>query len=140
MAPVQRVLRLTFAFDGDEVTLVSRHSVEMVLPPSDPVEGFERQQGSWYELKDAQDRTLYRRVAPHLVPRDVEVFSGDPSRPIARHPVARPTGVFTVLVPDVEEGKALTLSSSSVGSTARGVQASVGPEQPAVEFARFQLK
>jgi len=140
MAPLQRAWRLTFSYDGDEVKLVSRHPVEMVLPPSDAMAGFEREQGSWYELKDTSDRTLYRRVVPQLVPHDVEVFSGDPHRSIERHPVARPTGVFSVLVPDVDEGQAVALFSSDVGSTTRRAQAAGDPARPSVEIARVQLK
>jgi hypothetical protein len=128
-----KAIRLVCSFDGDQVALVSQQSVEMVLPPSDPMEGTTGQKGFWYELRDAQDRPLYRKVMHHPMREDVEVFSNDPQQhSVARHPVPNRKGVFVVLVPDNENGRAVTLSSSP-----RSIQLT---NQPATEIARFALK
>src|SRR5271166_4139570 len=73
-----RAIRLVFSFDGGQVSLLSQQSVEMVLPSSDPVEGTEDRTGFWYELRDAQDRPVYRKVIHNPMREDVEVFSDDP--------------------------------------------------------------
>jgi hypothetical protein len=122
---------MIFAFDGDQVRLVSQQSVEMVLPPSDPVPAAEGQKGFWYELRDVQDRPLYRQVIHHPMREDVEVFSDDPKQTVARHPVPSRKGVFVVLVPDTEEGHTVTLSSSP-----RNVRLA---HQAAKEIGRFRL-
>jgi hypothetical protein len=128
-----KAVRLVFSFDGDHVTLDSQQSVEMVLPPSDPIEGTEKQNGFWFELRDAQNRPLYRKVMHHPAREDVEVFSNDP----AQHSVVRQTvpdrkGVFVVLVPDLENGHTITLSSSP--------RALALAHQPAKEIGRYALK
>jgi len=123
---------MIFAFDGHHVHLVSQQSVEMVLAPSDPVHGVEGQKGFWYELRDVQDRPLYRRVMHNPMREDVEVFSDDPERSVARQTVANRKGVFAVVVPDSEEGHSVTLSSSP-----RTIQLA---HQPATEIARFALR
>jgi hypothetical protein len=123
---------MVFSFDGDQVTLVSQESVEMVLPPSDSMPAAEGQRGFWYELRDAQDHPLYRRVMHQPMREDVESFSDDPKQTVARHPAPNRKGVFVVLVPDVEEGSTVTLSSSP-----RNVRLA---QQPAKEIARFTLR
>jgi len=127
-----KAVRLVFSFDGDHVTLLSQQPVEMVLPPSDPVEGTAGQKGFWYELRDAQDRPLYRKVMHHPMREDVEVFSNDPQQhSVARQIVPNRKGVFVALVPDTENGHTVTLSSSP-----RRVALA---HQPATVMARFAL-
>jgi hypothetical protein len=127
-----KAIRMIFAFDGENVHLVSQQSVEMVLPPSDPVQGVKGQKGFWYELRDAQDRPLYRRVMHNPMREDVEVFSDDPRQSVTRQIVPNRKGIFAVVVPDTEEGHTVTLSGSP-----RRVQLA---HQPATEIARFALR
>ena|ERR1700686_614940 len=130
----KKAVRLTFSYDGDRVQLISKQSVEMTLPPSDPIQNYEGHKGFWAELKDKQDQTLYRRVMHNPMSNDVEVFSNDPEQSVSRHPVEAQKGVFVVVVPDTDEGHAVTLSSSTgSGQPALAMQ-------PASEIARFQLK
>ena len=127
-----KAVRLVFLFAGDQVTLVSQQAVDMVLPPSDPVEGTAAQWGFWYELRDAQDRPLYRKVMHHPMREDVEVFSNDPQQPsTARHALANRKGLFVVLVPDSESGRTVTLSSSPPSLALA--------HQPATVIARVSL-
>jgi len=127
-----KAIRMIFAFDGEHVHLVSQQNVEMVLPPSDPLQGVEGHKGFWYELRDAQDRALYRRVMHNPMQENVEVFSDDSKQSVARQTVPNRKGVFVVVVPDTEKGHAVTLSSSP-----RRVQLA---HQPAREIARFALR
>jgi hypothetical protein len=131
----KKAVRLVFSYDGDAVSLISQEPVEMVVPPSDPVQGFAGQKGFWAEVKDQQDETLYRRVMHNPMRPDVEVFSDDPQQTVAREPVADKKGVFVVLVPDADEGHEVTLSSSS--GAGHGFAANA--QQPASEIARFKL-
>lgn len=126
-------IRLVFSFDGDHVALVSQQPVQMVLPPSDPIEGSEGRKGFWYELRDVQDRPLYRKVIHHPMRDDVEVFSDDPQQHnVVRQTVPNRKGVFMALVPDAEDGHSVILSSSP----RRAAMA----HQPASVIARFLLK
>jgi hypothetical protein len=94
-----RSVRLIYSYDGDDVRLQSRQPVEMLAPPSDPVEGYENQTGFWTEVRDAQGSVLHRQIMHNPVRRDAEVFSPDPERSIARVPIERPHGAFAVVVP-----------------------------------------
>jgi hypothetical protein len=127
-----KAIRMIIAFDGEHVHLVSQQSVEMALPPSDALQGAEGNKGFWYELRDAQDRPLYRRVMHNPMREDVEIFSDDPKQTIARQTVPNRKGVFVVLVPDTDAGHTVTLSSSP-----RRLQQA---HQPAKEIARFTLR
>ena len=127
-----KAVRMIFAFEGEHVQLISQQSVEMILPPSDPVKGVEGQKGFWYELRDAQDHPLYRQVMHNPMQEDVEVFSDDPKQSIARQTMPNRKGVFVVVVPDTADGHAVTLSSSP-----RRVQLAY---QPAREIARVALR
>jgi hypothetical protein len=128
-----KAVRMVFSFDGEHVTLVSQQSVEMVLPPSDPLTGTEGRKGFWYELRDAQDQPLYRKVIHHPMREDVEVFSDDPQQhSVTRQVVPNRKGVFVVLVPNTEKGRTVALWSSP-----RRLEMA---HQPAAVIARFALE
>ncbi|WP_171163536.1 hypothetical protein [Streptomyces sp. I05A-00742] len=124
-------VRLIFEYAGPDIRLVSRQQVEAAPPPSDPIEEERDVQGFWVELRDAEQRPLYRRVMHPPVRHDAEVFSDDPERSIARVPVEEPRGAFAVLVPDLGDADHIALVSSPL---------TPGPSiAPATEVARFTL-
>jgi hypothetical protein len=129
-AAVPRAQRLTFSYEGSNVHLLSRQTVEMIPPPSDPVQDSERQAGFWYTLRDREGRPIYRRVVHNPIRHDVEVFSDDPERSVSRVRVSEPRGVFSLLVPGLDEPYTLTLHSSPPGATGEAAQ----------EIARFDIR
>lgn len=135
-----KAMRLTFSYDGDDVKLVSKQTVDMVVPPSDPVKGFARQKGFWAELKGAKDRTLYRQVMHNPTRNDAEVFSDDPEQSISRAPAPKRKGVFVVVVPETDKGEAVSLvrSAPAKKGATRGIRALA--TEHATEFARFKIK
>ena len=142
-----KAVRLTFSYQGDQVKLVSQQKVEMTVPPSDPVKGYEQQKGFWAEVKSDQDKTLFRRVLHNPTRNDAEVFTDDPEQSIARAPAPKRKGVFTVVVPATDKGQDVTLSRSTgkpdlePGVTRRGMTAPRSlATGPATEIARFKLK
>jgi hypothetical protein len=130
--PIRRALRLTFDYEGDRVELVAQQRVEMTLPPSDPIEEGEGQAGSWYVLRDRNGAPVYRRVIQNPIRVDEEIFSDEPGNTLARRPVEQPRGQFVLLVPDIEEARALSL----VGPPAEPRAGA----RPAEEIARFDLE
>ncbi|XVU29036.1 hypothetical protein ACQPZJ_18820 [Actinoplanes sp. CA-054009] len=96
-------LRLVFEYDGDDVRVVSRQRVEMTIPAV-----LDAEAGLRAELRTADGGVLERRALPPI-PADVEVFSPEPGRTVERMPVSRPSGVFTVLVPDLPGADHLAL-------------------------------
>jgi hypothetical protein len=134
-----RAVRLTIAYSGDQMELVSQQSVAMKAPPSDPVEPMAELAGFWVDLKDEQDQTLYRRVMHDPIRRDVEVFSPGPQQTVERAPVAEPQGVFSVVLPEMEAAQAVSLIGSPPPQPA-GMSLGAEEPQPAREIARFDLK
>lgn len=104
--------RLTFAYEGDDVRLVSRQHVRMQAPPDDAalVRGGER--GFWVEVRDAQDRPVYQQVLHRPVQHEFEVHS--PERDALPHHVPAPEvrGVFQAVVPDLPEGRAVAVQGA----------------------------
>ncbi len=136
-ATPRRALRLIFSYESGQVRLVSRQPVEMIVPPSDPPLQAETHAGFWYELKDAADATLYRRLAHDPIPTSTEVFSNERGTGnLRRVPHAPASGVFTVVLPDVPEARFVTLASRPVESPAVARAAAQRP----VEIARFDLR
>ena len=140
-------MRLTFSYQGDQVKLVSQQPVEMTVPPSDPVKGYQQQKGFWAELKGDQDKTLFRRVLHNPTRNDAEVFSDDPEQSISRAPAPKRKGVFVVVVPHTEKGREVTLSRSTGNPNIEAAGAPRGMAAmrslatgPAREIARFKLK
>jgi hypothetical protein len=142
-----RAVRLTFSYQGDQVKLVSQQPVDMTVPPSDPLKGYEAHKGFWAELKSDQDKTLFRRVLHNPTRNDAEVFSDDPDQSISREPAPKRKGVFVVVVPVSDKGHEVTLSRSSeqpdieAAGAPRGMAAMRSlATGPATEIARFKLK
>ena len=126
-----RAVRLIFEYEGDRISLVSTQTVEMIVPPSDPYPVMKQESGFWYELKDGDDKTLYRRVVHNPIRRTVELRSDDPDRPFTRQEVKIPLGTFVLLVPDLREARNVALLSSPPGREM---------VESAQEIARFKLK
>jgi hypothetical protein len=128
--PRLRTLRLVFAYEGDDVRLLSVERVEMRPLPSDELEPVEKTAGFWYELRDGAERTLYRRIAQHPTRTSTEVLTDDPERPLRRVDVSDPRGEFVLLAPDLDEAQTLVFVGSPGGDAATESR----------ELARFPLK
>lgn len=125
-------VRLIFSYEGNDIELISRQRVGVVTPPSEPMEGsLKGQSGFWAEVRDEAEQPLHRQLMHDPVRHDAEVFSEDPERSVARIPLERPTGVFAVLIPEIEEADHLVFIGTPL------------EERPALaearDIARFSL-
>jgi hypothetical protein len=140
-------LRITFQYDGTQIRKVSQQKVEKLSPPSHDVEGHQNQVGFWYELRDANNKVVYRRVIHNPLQVDTETPSATGG--FARRPVQNPNATFQIVVPELDNASTLVLlasphpPSSPVGSPAEEAlrppiaRVGIGPAQ---EIARFNLK
>jgi len=126
------VRRLVFTYEGDQVELVSEQTIEMTAPPLDEVDKPEERAGFLLELRDARGGALYRRALYEPIQHDVEIFSSNPSQPMARRPVETPTGTFVVLVPDMPDAEEVVLHASPDRPDL--------PTRPLRELKRFRLR
>ncbi len=126
-----RTLRLTFSYEGSNVRLVSRQSVEMIPPQGDAAATRQGQAGFWYEVRDEKDNTLFRRIVQNPIRFAAEIRSEDPERPLSWQDVSEPRGEFVLLMPDLDTARVLVLFGSPME---RGA-----PLGPAKEIARFDL-
>lgn len=111
-----RSIRFVLTFEGGDVRLLARQRVGMTAPASDALEDAGRRSGFWVEVRDAGERTLFRRVAEHPGGAGAEFPTDDPERPLARQEAAGAAGVLVVVVPDVEEGDRLVLVGGPSGA------------------------
>ena len=109
---VNRSIRFTFSYRGADIKLESRQSIRMISPPSDifPVSG--KRSGFWYELRDKENRVLYRRIIQNPVKYTVEVRSDEKETPLVWEKVKDPAGQFVLLVPELPEIESIVLVSS----------------------------
>ena len=126
--PPPRAIRLVFEYDGDDVRLVSQARIDKVLPQTDQSADATSYRGTWSEVRDGDGVTLDRRVLVDPMPRDAEVFPEQLGAEISREPLDRPSGVFTLLVPDLEGADHVAVLSNSPGQA--GVRsAEAGPSE-----------
>lgn len=125
----QRAVRLTFSYQDERVKLMSKQILEMIPPSSDALQAREKESGFWYELKDAKNQTLFRRVIESPIKYYIEVRSDDPDRPFTWEKVANPSGIFVLLAPEIRGAQEIVLFSSPEGDRTK----------PAREIARFPL-
>jgi hypothetical protein len=128
MAQVKpRSLRLFFEYDGDNVKLVSVQRIEMMPPPPQAPPPDTPRPGAWFELRDANGQSLYRRVIHDPLSGDLEVPTADPDRPLARVQSAQKRGVFHVVAPDIPQARRIALSSVPMAAPVSGRAAEAAP-------------
>lgn len=109
-------VRIVFEYDGEKVRVVSSQRVDMLVPFSEPLVDYAHLQGSWIEVRDREERPLYRHLLPHMLQSDVEGPSDSPGYPMTRRPVDRPKGMFVALVPDLPAATHISLWHHPSGS------------------------
>lgn len=124
-------LRLTFAYLGSDIRLESVKSIAMIAPPSDDPKRSKDESGFWYEVRDRDNRTLYRRITENPIKFAVEIRSDDTDAPFKWEEIKEPAGSFTLLVPDISNAQSIVLFSSPFDLKKR--------RETAQEIARFDL-
>ena len=131
-----KAIRLIFEYDGDNVTLVSQHPVDMAVP------GFNLRQplqpGHYVEVRNAAGEALSSVPVRGAFTGSAEVFPENPAEPIVRVDVPRPRGAFDVVVsaPEGAERVAVLRVRPTPESLARGT-APAAPQPE--ELATFPL-
>ena len=145
--PPQTALRLTFAYSGDSIRLAASRAVDMRVPPSDPVDGYQGQTGFWAELRDSTGTTVYRLVMHNPIPSYHEVHA-PPGTPPTHTPVRNREGTFEIVLPTPPPGSTVVLfgtphpPSTPIGEFAEERARTGGPRVgtgPASEIARFGM-
>lgn len=103
-------LRLTFAYRGTQISLVGVERIAMIVPASIDEPADAVTSGYSFALLDPNGRAIYRRPLHSPIRFDAEAFSPGKGRPIERVPLSSNEGTFTVLVPDLPDARAFTLS------------------------------
>jgi hypothetical protein len=111
-SPGNKALRVTFRVDGDKIEVIDQERLKMVVPPSNEFESDTPRSGFWLEVQDRRRRPVYRRVMSNPLTKQVEVWTGSPDQPLANQTVAQPSGIFSIVVPDVPEGRSLVFVGS----------------------------
>ena len=128
---VNRSIRFTFSYRGANIKLESQQSIKMIAPPSDPLKVSGKRSGFWYELRDKENRILYRRIIQNPVKYAVEVRSDKKDTPLVWENVKDPIGQFVLLAPELPEIESIVLVSSPL-EPARA-------NEEAVEITRFPV-
>lgn len=125
-----QALRLTFAYRGAQIRLAGSERVAMIAPAPVGAPPESGQTGYWFGVLDAAGRLIYHRPLHQPIRVDVESFSPDPQRSIARVPIAEREGQFTVLIPDLADAQSFQL---------HGPADPERPDEPAHELLRLDV-
>ena len=102
-------LRITFAFDGPNLTLKSVERVAMRVPAAAAVPPEGDRIGYWLEVRDAAGRLIYHRPVHDPLRLEVESYGDAAGAPLRRHARAAQRGEFELIVPDLPEAKTFRL-------------------------------
>ena len=138
--------RLTFEFDGSTVRQIGEQLVEMTVPLSHPTTGYSGQAGFWFELRDANENTVYRRIMADPLGGYHEVPS--PQGTFTHRPTTVSSQVFELIVPELPAASSVVIfrtpvpPPTSIGTPAQEAARTAVPRvgtQPAREIARIML-
>ncbi len=140
--PTQAV-RLIFEYEGDQVRLVTKQQVEMVVTGFDIAQA--SQAGYYIDARDANNQTLARVPARNAFDNSTEVFPEQPGEPITRVDMAIPRGAFTVVVPVPEKADHVTIvqiapSRPDVPSLGERATSPVPGSPEVIDLASFSLE
>ena len=124
-------IRLTVAYDGTDLTLVSQRRVAMLAPAARAPVADSDERGYWVELRDEGDEPLYRQTLHEPIRADLEVVADD-GVSLARVSRENVAGRFSVVVPDLAAAQAVSFVGPSDPFQAGGAQTR--------ELARFELE
>ena len=127
-----RAVRIAVGYERDSLRVLSRQTVSMRTPPSDPLQPGERESSFWFTVEDSSGNPLYRRVMDNPVRFDTETPTDDPKRPLHRVPLERPAGTFHLLVPVLARAQTVRVFSNPFDPKLSGQ-----PAQPILEFPVF---
>jgi hypothetical protein len=101
-------VRLTFEYDDTgQLRLVRRTTRPKPAPPGHDLDRDPRPDRIWIEVRDRDERRLYRRVLRDPLQQTAEDFHRDGR--ITRVPKAAGRGVFTVVVPDEKKATVVVI-------------------------------
>lgn len=111
--------RLTFAYEGESLSLARAQRVAMrappvVTPPPAPGAG-----GFWLEVRDRQDKVIYHRPLHNPLRRHIEHFGEKPDDTMQRITLETQRGEFDVLVPDLPDAVSFAIHGAPVTPTPR---------------------
>ena len=104
----QRALRLIFEQRGDELKLVSTQRLNMIVPPPQALVPKRDTRGSWFELRDREDRPVYRRTIDNPQ-QGIEVVADGPGEALRRIDDDQGVRAFFVVVPDITDARRFVL-------------------------------
>jgi hypothetical protein len=127
-----RCIRLIFSYQDSKIDLISQQDVEMIIPPSKDLNYDKNQSGFWYDLHDKDGKILYHDYVFNPIQTSVEILSDSNDGSFKRIPIEHPKGVFTLLIPQIDEAQELILYSSPIEPKREFKKAE--------EIARFDLR
>lgn len=139
----QKTLRLVYAYEGDEIKLVSKQSVDMRLPTPETKQDVLNSPGLRYELRNKAEHSLFANIVENPIRNDIEVFSDNPEHTARRVEMPQKKGVFVLLVPEVPEAENLVfLENKPSERTERALKAGepMKAEVETKEIARFSMR
>jgi hypothetical protein len=104
-----QALRLTMTYEGAQIRIAGSERIAMIVPAATAAPPEPGQTGYWFEIRDDAGRVVYHRPLHQPIVIDAEAFSPDPKQSIARVPIARREGQFTVLIPDIPDARTFEL-------------------------------
>ena len=104
-----QALRLTMTYEGAQIRIAGSERIAMIVPAATTAPPEPGQTGYWFEIRDDAGRVVYHRPLHQPIVVDAEAFSPDPKQSIARVPIARREGQFTVLIPDIPDARTFEL-------------------------------
>jgi len=132
-------VRLIFAYEGDEVTLVSQERVDVAVTGFDAAP--EARSGHFAEVRGADGQGLTRVPLAAAFPESVEVFPESPDEAITRVPNLTRSGAFTVIVPARPEARSVAVIRVDGVVPAEQPRAAGAPEHArTAELATFALE
>lgn len=137
-----KTLRLVYAYDGDEVKLVSKQRVDMLLPAQETKPEVLASPGLKYELRDKEECSIFSNIIENPLRSDIEVFSDNPKQTARRVEMPKKKGSFVLLIPEISEAENLVLLENKPADMASMDYRPGEPIERKIEtkeIARFRL-
>ncbi len=96
----KRSLRLDFRYENYNILLESQTRIEIIPPPSDPIEQADDYNGYYVKLTDGEGRVIYVQRLQNPFRTETEAYGEDAASRVTYERLKDPDLTFSILIPD----------------------------------------
>jgi hypothetical protein len=122
--------RFLLSHSGKNIALISAKRIQAISPPSDEINEIGRTGGSWVELRNDDNKILYKRILHNFFDESVEIMTDRSGEALSWQEAEGIKKIISIMVPEMQGADHIAIMSQDLA----------GKDEKAVEIERFSVR